>query len=182
MFTNSNEAFKFLKATQQEVIDIQVVEITKLADKRTWLNKFTKAYTVGKDGVVTNAGLDSCRCFVALYEGKEAGYIRLGSYTSAFSKHGAEGEIWSICEAYIKPPYRSKGILRKLIKYVVANCNAKVFRIQTYRLTENFSYYFSLGFTYSYQVGDSDMSVVSLGECRHILENYCAARLAEISS
>jgi hypothetical protein len=47
---------------------------------------------------------------------------------------------------------------------------------------ENFAYYFSLGFTYSYRVGDSDISVVSLGELRHVLENYCAARIAEASS
>lgn len=184
MFANSTEAliYKLERLDDVKLPDIQIVEITKLADKRSWLNKFINAYTGGKEGIVSNEGLNVTRCFVAIHNGKEVGYIRIANYTPTLSKHGATGEVWAITEGYIKPPYRSKGALRQLIKHAVDNCNAKLFRIQTYRLMENFAYYFSLGFTYSYRVGDSDMSVVSLGELRHVLENYCAARIAEASS
>ena len=184
MFANATEAFIYELEIQNnsKTSEIEIIEITKLAEKRSWLNKFINSYTGGKKGEVTNEGLFMSRCFVALCEGKEAGYIRVANYTSAFTKHGAEGDTWAITEAYIKPPYRSKGILRQLIKHSIKNGNAKLFRIQTYRLMENFAYYFSLGFTYNYKIDDSDMSVVSLGEFRHVLENYCAAHSAKVSS
>lgn len=182
MFANTTEAllYKLEKQDSGEALDIQIVEITKLAEKRSWLNKFLNAYTGGKKDIVGNEGLNISRCFVAIHNGKEVGYIRLANYSYTFAKYGAIGEVWGITEGYIKPPYRSKGALRRLIKHAVENCNAKFFRIQTYRLMENFAYYFSLGFTYSYRVNDTDMSVVSLGEIRHVLENYCAAHVAEV--
>lgn len=180
MFANTTEALihQLEKQGSTDSLDIQIVEITKLAEKRNWLNKFLTAYTGGKKNIVGNEGLNISRCFVAIHNGKEVGYIRLANYSYTFAKHGAKGEVWGITEGYIKPAYRSKGALRKLIKYAVENCSAKLFRIQTYRLMENFAYYFSLGFTYSYRIIESDMSVVSLGEFRHVLENYCEAQFA----
>jgi len=161
--------------------DLSFVELTKLNDKRKWVDRFCKSYSGNQMRVSDTVLLDpDIRVILAIRNGKELGYIRIYKYNCDISKFYGK-ELWRIAEAYVKPAYRSNGVLRAMIKFVVENYNAIIFKIETDRLRKNFYYYQSLGFTYSYQIEDTDMSLVSFGELEDALDafnNECRLKLA----
>lgn len=151
-------------ATHQSIKegDIVIKELTKLAEKLKWIERFCKSYSGGKRKVAPEQ-LAICKVFVATIKGKEAGYIRIGNYTESFSKF-FDGEVWSVCEGYVKPPYRSNGILSALRSYVVKNHNVKVVRIETDRYFRLKDYFSEEGFVYGYEIQESDLSLICLPE------------------
>lgn len=139
---------------------LEIREITKIAEKLKWLERFYKSYTGGKKKVsVENVAL--CKMFLAIYKGKEAGYIRIASCTNQFSNL-FNGEVFAINEGYVKPAYRSNGILTYLRSYVVKHHNVKFMRIETERYFKLEDYYAQQGFVYGYKVLGNDLSVICL--------------------
>ena len=101
IFTNKSDA----KSKAFEEVNIKIKEITKLAEKLKWNERFYKSYSGGKCKVAP-VKIATCRVFVATVEGKEVGYIRIANYTETFSKF-FDGEVWNVCEGYVKPLYRN---------------------------------------------------------------------------
>ena len=95
----------------------------------------------------------ACRFFVASVDGKDAGFIRITNYTNAWSKYYSD-EVWNASDAYVKKLYRSKGVLRQLLEYVVENCNVFTVLLETKRLNRYSIYYKTMGFTYTWSFGD----------------------------
>ena len=139
-------------------IEITLKELTKLAEKKKWLAKFRQSYSGGQakesDGMYSN----HCKFLVAMKDGKELGYIRIVNYSDMLEKFGGT-KTWSVSEAYVKPCYRNNGVLREMLKQVVANYSTKVIRIETYRYIKNFNYYYTLGFTYAYTVQGGELTL-----------------------
>ena len=153
---------KYFLPTTDATNELEIREVTKIAEKLKWLERFSKSYTGGKKKVaVENIAL--CKMFLAIYKGKEAGYIRIASYTDEFSNL-FNGEVFSINEGYVKPAYRSNGILTYLRSYVVKNHNVKFMRIETDRYFKLENYYAQQGFVYGYKVLGNDLSVICLSD------------------
>ena len=88
--------------------DLEIKEITKLAEKIKWNERFYKSYSGNKDKVSVEK-IAACKVFLAIYKGKEAGYIRINNYKKKFSRF-FNGEVWGINEGYVKPAYRGNRI------------------------------------------------------------------------
>ena len=127
-------------------------ELTVLNDKIKWMNQFTKSYEGGLGkfhiGFCKNT---TSRFFVAIENGQHLGFVRITNHSNEL-----EG-LWSLSDAYVKPEFRGKGVLKALIKYVMKNCSVgKVYMtLRTY--VENYEYYKSLGFTKFKTSGDGDL-------------------------
>ena len=146
-----------------EFPDVVIKEITHLREKRKWLECFAKAYSGSRIELHPQMFSDKCRYFVALLDGKEAGYIRITNYTDEWKEY-YDGELWSASDAYVKKPYRNKSILRQLMEYVMKNCNVKAVRLEAERLNNNARYYKMLGFTYGWKIYGGQLSIAVVRE------------------
>jgi hypothetical protein len=138
---------------------IKIREITNIKEKRKWMEYFTKGYSGSTIGLYPAMFSEICRYFVAEVDGKDAGFIRITNYTDDWENYYS-GEVWNASDAYVKKPYRSKLVLRKLLEFVITNCNVVMARLETERLFNKEYYYRSLGFTYAWTVGvDEQLSI-----------------------
>ena len=142
--------------------ELKIKEVTKISEKAKWMDRFYKSYSGGKQKIQME-GLNQCQVFIATKESKELGYIRIHNKTEIFSKF-FDGEVYSVCEGYVKPAYRSKGVLTALRRYVVENHNVKVIRIESERYKRNRRYFNEQGFVLAYDVTDSNISIICLPE------------------
>ena len=131
-----------------ETIDLKRIEYkieTKMAEKRKWEHRFCKSYAGGtkpdNDGMYD----DNNKFIVAVCDGKELGYIRLLNHTIFDFPH-ADSHLWNISCGYVKPAYRSQGILRALIESAINHHEAGSITINPARYLKFNSYYTTLGF------------------------------------
>lgn len=142
--------------------DIQIREITKIAEKLKWMDRFSRSYS-GSTGKVSLAHVDKSKVFLAIYNGKEAGYIRIANYSKKFSDVCDE-DVWGVNEGYVKPAYRGKGILTALRSFVVQNHGVKVMRIETSRYLKLADYYQEQGFVYGYPIENGELTAICVPE------------------
>lgn len=130
---------------------IQLKKLEKLADKQKWQRRFLQAY----DGetVAESPSLygENVRFFVATRDGKELGFIRIND-KSAFFKGVYDGPVWNVTDGYVKPSYRSQGVLREMIAHAVSDLDVKILYIETDRFERSLPYYRSLGFSFAWTV------------------------------
>ncbi len=135
---------------------IKLVEIEKLAEKQKWQRRFYDAY----DGELKEWSDmlfgANVKFYVAVEDGKELGFIRINDKAFCF-KGFTDDEVWNLTDAYVKPAYRSKGVLREMIFQAVCALKVKMLFIETERFIACGAYYFGLGFTYYYTVQDGGM-------------------------
>lgn len=136
----------------------EVKEITNLKEKRKWMEYFDKGYSGSTIGLQPAMFGTLCRYFLAIVDGKEAGFIRITDYTEMWSKY-YDGQVWSASDALVKKPYRNQAVLRRLLIYVIENCHVKSVRLETERLHKNSRYYKSLGFSYAWSFGDGQIAI-----------------------
>jgi GNAT superfamily N-acetyltransferase len=136
----------------------EVKEITKLKEKRKWMEYFNKGYSGFTIGLQPAMFGPLCRYFLAIVDGKGAGFIRITDYTETWSKY-YDGQVWNASDAFVKKPYRNQLVLRRLLMYVIENCHVKSARLETERLRRNSRYYKSLGFSYAWSFGDGEMTI-----------------------
>ena len=91
---------------------MELTEIHLLAEKRKWQSRFEKAYNRYELRRSDEIFGERVRFLVAKENGKELGFIRINNKTSFF-KDKIEGAVWNAADAYVKPPYRGKGVLKK---------------------------------------------------------------------
>ena len=126
--------------------EYQYREVKKLAEKMMWCERFRKSYR-GELRKYTSKMYDSeNRFIVIMQDGKNMGFVRLSK--RSFDLMGVYiEEVWQISDAYIKPPYRGKGIFRDFIDKLVANYGVKLILLTDEVYWRNKEYYDDLGFT-----------------------------------
>ena len=97
------------------------------------------------------------RCFLASDADTLLGFVRINDKTTSF-KNDIPFQVWNLTDGYVKPPYRSKGVLKKLIEYVVKDCEVRMMYIETDRFLKNHHYYQSLGFKNHYTVKNKELT------------------------
>jgi hypothetical protein len=127
-------------------------ELTVLNDKIKWMNQFKKSY----EGESRDLSLEVyknniSRFFVAIENGQHLGFVRITNKSRI-----CEG-VWGVSDAYVKEQYRSSGVLRGLISYVIKNHNVAMLHIELGRYQENYDYYSSLGFNKYRTVTESNL-------------------------
>ena len=123
-------------------MNIKIVEIHDLHRKQYWYEKFCRGYEGQTRQFNEQLIISDARFFVAMRGTKKLGFIRINDKSAYF-----DCCVWNASEAYVKPVYRSNGVLRDLIKHVIMYCNVKMLHISANNYFENLSYYESLGFT-----------------------------------
>ena len=137
-----------------EFLDPEVVEVTKLAEKIKWSSYFIKAYSGEASALKLNFyDPAESRMFIAKLGNRELGFIRITNHTNHFQDLYS-GEVWSIAEVYVKPPYRGDGVATKLMEYVLNHHQVKSIYLETDRYAEKNHYFNKFGFTYEARKGD----------------------------
>lgn len=154
-FENTNILQSNIESYANTKSSIEFVELTKLADKQKWMKRFLKEYSgcKNKEGEFYDS---RSQYIIAKENDTELGYIRITSTLGEFKKYSPI-DFKKISDAYVKPCYRNRMVLRALIKYVVDNHNTKILRIEPKRFLSNKNYYNSLGFNNYYYVGDRSL-------------------------
>ena len=141
------------------MIELKLVE--KLADRLKWQRRFNASYSGGLLPVTDALFGPLVKYFAAVEDKKELGFIRISDYSKQCANYPSE-EVWSISDAYVKPGYRRKGVLRDMICKVVKDHNVKMLFIDTERLVKNGAYYIALGFSNIQYVDDGAMAYLSI--------------------
>lgn len=133
---------------------MNIKEIHLMSEKTKWFEQFRKGYSGGCSKKMNPISYNEnfSRFLVATENGKEMGFIRI---VSAEDMGPGFNGVWELAEAYVKPPYRSNGVLRELLIHSIDFYNVKMVNLTEDRFSKNYSYYHSLGFT----------AFVSNGEC-----------------
>jgi len=158
---------------------IKIEEVTKLAEKIKWNDRFLKNYT-GHTNKINSDGLLKSKVFVATYQGKELGYTRVFEMTEHFSVFYGK-RVSRITESYVKPPYRSQGVVTALRRYAVKHEHVRAIRIETYRFLKNKAYFESEGFFYAYSISD-EMCIICTHDFLDPLASYSKAMSSRLHS
>lgn len=132
-------------------------KIDKLAEKKKWMDRFRRAYSGELKPETDKFYTDNVSFLVAQEENRELGFVRITDKTYRFNQFTSKS-VWSLTDGYIKPSYRNKGVLKKLIRYSIDHHNVRAMYIETTRFRLNQSYYFDLGFTKFYTVSDGQFT------------------------
>jgi GNAT superfamily N-acetyltransferase len=156
MFVPSIKTLEVEKAANDELMEVNFRELTKVGEKYKWQTRFSEAYAGGVNPLSAEV-FDPCISIfvVAAANGMDAGYMRLVKVTIPL-EHGYVS-VWSLDTAYVKERYRNRGILYKLISHAVDAYNIKQISLEAYRFYNNKLYYESLGFPYFLYVNNTDL-------------------------
>ena len=135
-----------VNAINGNIRNITIKQIHKLAEKQKWMKRFSSAYDGGLKALSKEMFDDEVKFFVAMDGNNELGFVRINNKTDYFAKY-CQTIVWNITDAYVKPKYRSEGVLRKLIEHVLKYENVQMIYLTKDRYMENLSYYNTLGFT-----------------------------------
>lgn len=156
MFVPSIKTLEVQVAANDELMEVNFRELTKVGEKNKWHNRFYEAYTGGLNPISPEA-FDPCGSIfvVAVANGMDVGYMRLVKVTIPLENGYVS--VWSLDTAYVKERYRNRGILYKLINHAVDAYSIKQICLEAYRFFENKLYYKSLGFPYFLYVNKTDL-------------------------
>lgn len=149
-----------MKLIDEFVNGVEIFEVYKISEKIKWNKRFVSSYSGNANIEGTNI-LDKSRVFVATSNGLELGYIRISDVTSHFEAV-YEGEVFRLNEAYVKPPYRGRGVLTLLRRYVVEHCNVKFMKIEAERYSKLSQYFYEEGFSKAFNIVNSHMVMICL--------------------
>jgi GNAT superfamily N-acetyltransferase len=150
-------------------MNISFKEITMLADKRKWMKRFFRDYSGEYKKENPNMYLKTVKFVIVVSEDKELGFARINDKSGFFANQTSDA-VWNLTDAYVKPAYRGKGVLRELISHLIANYNVKMLYMETDRFHKNLFYYQTLGFTKYYTVQNDLMVWAFLKEFWPVVE------------
>jgi ribosomal protein S18 acetylase RimI-like enzyme len=135
---------------------MELVQITLMAEKQKWLQRFRKNYagSVRSNNPSRIYREELSRFFVAKSDDAEVGFIQLTNY-SHWLKSSTQPNFWSAGMAYVKPPYRQKGVLRYMLTECIEKHQVGAAYMESERLITNSDYYRSLGFCRAHLVDDN---------------------------
>jgi len=149
---------------------MEIIEIKNLSDKLKWMKQFKKNYS----GDCLKLPLKVhephiSRYFVAKEDGKELGFVRI---TNKSYIDSPLQNIWCISDAYVKAPYRGKGILMNLIRYTKENCDVHMIFMEEERFYENWDYYQKLDFGSFIDTQSTGLAYIYDRELTDSINNY----------
>ena len=136
---------------------MNITEIHKLADKQKWMNRFLGAYSGTSRSDSSDFYGTNVRFFLASNKDTLLGFVRINDKANFFNNE-CPFPVWNLTDGYVKSPYRSSGVLKKLIEYVVKECEVRMMYIETDRFLKNIHYYQSLGFNNYYTVKNGKLT------------------------
>lgn len=145
---------------------LQLKEIVKLAEKMKWMRRFVQAYSGGALPLNSVIFGELVKFFAAVVDGKEVGHIRICDYSKSFEGE-TNDEVWSMSEAYVKPPYRHNGVLQEMISLAVRDHKVKMLYIEPQRFVRFSAYYRALGFSTYRNAADPTMVYAVLDSLRN---------------
>jgi hypothetical protein len=131
--------------------------ITSIREKKKWTQRFLDSYEMAKDALNYNSQYH--KFIVAKNSSSELGYLRI-SYKTNYFEGSFNYDIWCASDAFVKPKYRSQGILRKLIQHSISQHEVKMIYIGPKRYSSLEEYYTSLGFVLPMQLPHIEMLYV----------------------
>ena len=152
--------------------DLQILEVTKLAEKLKWTSYFKRAYS----GNTKPLSLDSyspshSRMFLAKSGNKEYGFMRITNHSWVTGKNSAD-DFWCISEVYVKASYRKEKIATRLMEYAINHKFAKCIFIETERYEIKKKYFNSLGLTNCMEFNDTLSYVYIEGYLESLYEKF----------
>ena len=127
--------------------NISLIKVTKIQEKRKWHDRFIKNYAGHTKQASPTIFNDVVSLFfVAKTESVQLGFIRITNYSAQY-KHLTDQQAWSASDAYVKPAYRNRGVLRFMLSEVIAKYFVVSALIEEERMDANERYYLSLGFS-----------------------------------
>jgi N-acetylglutamate synthase-like GNAT family acetyltransferase len=152
--------------------NLQYKELTLLAEKKKWINRFMKAYP-GLLAAETNyLYTDKSKFIVACYGTHEIGFLRLTDDADVFSPFTNE-ESWDITDVYIKPAYQGLGVLQVIIQHVITNEHAKSVTLAYEVAEQHASYYKMMGFTVVANIFEINCVRLFLTDWEEVLAKAC---------
>jgi GNAT superfamily N-acetyltransferase len=136
---------------------MKITEIHKLAEKQKWMNRFLNSYSGSSRGTSGEYYGTNVRFFLATNEKKSLGFVRINDKASQFNNE-CPFPVWNLTDGYVKLPYRSNGVLKQLIEYVVKECDVRMMYLETERFSKNRQYYQSLGFNNHFTVKNGELT------------------------
>jgi hypothetical protein len=157
-------------AANEEIADIKFVELTTRAEKYKWQMRFTKDYKGGLNPITDELFNETkVKCLVATCPaGKELGYMRLVDEMSCFEP--CNDGAWCLEDAYVKPAYRSKKVMRNMLQYAINSHHVKLVHITCDRYWANRYYFNDLGFNQYIRVDDTDLGFIVHDSYGELLE------------
>jgi len=126
---------------------LTLVKLTKVQDKRKWHDRFIKNYAGHTKQASPTIFSDAVSLFFVTQSASGLlGFIRITNYSARYS-HLTDQPAWSASDAYVKPTYRNRGVLRFMLTEVIAKHFVVSALIDQERLDANEQYYLSLGFS-----------------------------------
>ena len=159
---------------------IEFKEITKLAEKLKWIDRFKKSYSGGVTRKINTLRLNQTKAYIATLQGKEVGYTRVIDMTDLFQNFFGE-PVSRIAETYVKPPFRGMGVCTALRRFVKKQERALTLRIQKDRFIKNKDYFENEGYFFAYDITDSDMCIICTPEFLEPLMAYSKAMSKKFS-
>lgn len=143
------------------------------------MKKWMKAYKNDYSGTLRNTNDNRLygnhtRFFVASVEHVDVGFIRIADYSMHFVEDGLK-DIWGVADGFVLKEFRGRGILGEMIKYAIDNANVHSIHIESWRLAVYRSYYTSLGFDYSYAIGNGELSRAFDKSVSGVIRRRCEA-------
>ena len=136
---------------------MNITEIHKLAEKQKWMKRFWGAYSGTSRSDRADFYGTNVRFFLASNADTLLGFVRIND-KSNFLNNECPFPVWNLTDGYVKTPYRSNGVLKQLIEYVVKECDVRMMYIETERYLKNIQYYQSLGFNNYYSVNNGELT------------------------
>jgi GNAT superfamily N-acetyltransferase len=136
---------------------MNITEIQKITEKQKWMNRFLKAYSGTTQSDRDDFYGTNVRFFLASNTDTTLGFVRINDKTKFFNNL-CPFKVWNLTDGYVKQPYRSNGVLRQLIQYVIKECDVRMMYIETDRYEKNRQYYQSLGFNNHYTVKNGELT------------------------
>ncbi len=136
-----------MKIPKPKSPNLSLVKLAKVQDKRKWHDRFIKNYKGHTKQVSHTIFNDIVSLFfVAKSESDLLGFIRITNYSAQYS-HLTDQPAWSASDAYVKPKFRNRGVLRFMLEEVITKHSVVSALIDQERLDANEQYYLSLGFS-----------------------------------
>ena len=136
---------------------MNITEIHKLAEKRKWMKRFLGAYSGTSRSDSGDLYGTNVRFFLASNADTLLGFVRINDKSNFFNNE-CPFPVWNLTDGYVKTPYRSNGVLKQLIEYIVEKCDVRMMYIETERYLKNRQYYQSLGFNNHYSVNNGELT------------------------
>jgi hypothetical protein len=136
-----------MKSQISQSPNLTLVKLTKVQDKRKWHDRFIKNYAGRTKQASPTIFSDAISLFFVTQSASDLlGYIRITNYSGRY-EHLTNQPAWSASDAYVKPTYRNRGVLRFMLMEVIAKHFVVSALIDQERLDANEQYYLSLGFS-----------------------------------